>query len=450
MSEPIISVSGLRGIVGTELTPAVVVNYISAFCCSIPKGAVVIGRDGRATGEMLADAAIATLLGHGMNVIDTDVASTPTIGVLVKHMNAVGGIQVSASHNPPAYNGLKLFHPTGRILPGADGEKVLAAYRDRKSNWVDATAIGHQIYVSDPHAAHLASVLNTINIEAIRKKRFHVLLDSNHGSGAILGRRLLEALGCDVEIIGESSDGQFEHTPEPTVANLVSVSERAKEGGFHITFCQDPDADRLAVIDEKGCYIGEEFSSVLCMLNRLKQNPGPIVTNCSSSSMAKLLAKQFDVPYSHSKVGEANVVDKMIESDAVYGGEGSGGPIDPQVGFIRDSFVGMAQILDLMARESKPISQIVDSLPRLVMVKDKVTLDASVLPSAMKKIEERFSKQKDVPQILKIDGLRLDWNDRWILLRGSNTEPIVRLIAEAKTESAANALIAETKSIVES
>ncbi len=219
------------------------------------------------------------------------------------------------------------------------------AYQERVHHWRSNDSLGKRLYISDPHAPHLAAVLNTIDIEAIRRKRFHVLLNSNHGSGAILGRRLLEALGCDVEIRGEAATGLFAHPPEPTEENLLEVAGYAKSGHFHIAFCQDPDADRLAVIDETGRYIGEEYTSVLCMLNRLQQMPGPLVTNCSSSSMAKLLAKQFHVPYSHSKVGEANVVDKMIETNAAYGGEGSGGPIDPKVGFVRDSFVGWLRFL---------------------------------------------------------------------------------------------------------
>jgi phosphomannomutase len=441
MSEPIISVSGLRGIIGSELTPVTASKYIAAFCSVLPKGKVVLGRDGRTSGPMLLQAVSATLIGHGMDVLDADVISTPSLGVLVRDQKAVAGIQISASHNPPAYNGLKLFNADGRVIPAVAGTQVLAAYRNGQSRWMDTEQLGTYSRVVDPHRPHLNSVLKTVNVDRIIQCNFRVLLDSNHGAGAMLGRTLLENLGCQLTILGEQPSGLFAHPPEPLAANLATVSDAVKQGGFDVGFCQDPDADRLAVIDEFGHYIGEEFTSVLCVYHRLEQKQGPVVTNCASSSMTAWLAQKYNVPYLRSKVGEANVVDKMLSISAIYGGEGSGGPIDPRVGYVRDSFVGMAQILDFMASRNVPISRIVADLPRTVMIKDKMQLSDQKL----KESTDLLQRSLHASQVDTEDGVRLDWEDRWLLLRGSNTEPIVRLIAEAPTEAEANDLILSAK-----
>jgi phosphomannomutase len=445
MSEPIISVSGLRGIVGQQLTPAVVMRYVSAFCTTLPQGKFVVGRDGRTSGSMYSKVAASTLMGHGMEVVDADVISTPTLGVLVREIGAVGGLQISASHNPLAYNGLKLFNHEGRVIPAEAGKKVLIAYQQSQSQWKEIESIGSYSLAADPHEPHLALVIKTVDIARIRARGFKVLLDANHGAGALLGRRLLEELGCKVKILGESPSGLFAHPPEPTAENLQGVKSMVADGSFDVGFCQDPDADRLAVIDESGHYIGEEFTAVLCMMHRLETNPGPVVTNCASSSMTEQIAKKLRVQFRRSPVGEANVVDAMKKSEAVYGGEGSGGPIDPRVGFVRDSFVGMAQILDLMACRGSKLSAIVSQLPSLVMIKDKLTIAPENIPTSFNKIELALK----APAIDRQDGLRLDWPDRWIILRASNTEPLVRLIAEAPTQSEAISLIEATKKAIE-
>ncbi len=446
MAEPIISVSGLRGIIGTELTPRVAMNYAAAFATTLPSGSIVLGRDGRTTGPMLADAVAASLSGHGMQVFDADVISTPSLGVLVREMDAVGGIQISASHNPPAYNGMKLFNRDGRVIPASAGIRVLEAYRNGSQNWVTHELIKTRQNVADPHAPHLDKVLATIEIDKVKAKRFRVLLDSNHGAGALLGKRLLQSLGCEVEILGEHSDGIFEHPPEPIADNLRNVSSKVRERNMQVGFCQDPDADRLAIIDEKGNYIGEEFTSVLCAWGRLEKKKGPLVTNCASSSMMEWLATQYGVPFSRSKVGEANVVDRMLEMSAIYGGEGSGGPIDPEVGYVRDSFVGMAQVLDLMSSTGLSISQLVAKLPQSVMIKDKIELAESERATALGKLRQKLVDAVVDDQ----DGIRFDWPDRWLLMRGSNTEPIVRIIVEAPTSKTAAELCERAKSILSS
>lgn len=440
-SEPIISVSGLRGVIGEQLTPAVAVKYVSALAATLPSGKVVIGRDGRSSGKMISQAVCSALAAHGMDPIDLDVAATPTVGVEVRLQKAVAGVQISASHNPKQYNGLKLFSAEGRVLPKIEGEKVLEAYRESKSAWVDVDAIGETQQAKDPHSGHCALVLKTIDKDGIRAKKFKVLLDSNHGAGSLLGKQLLTELGCDFSILGDSPDGNFAHPPEPLADNLTSISEQVVKGGYDVGFCQDPDADRLAIVDEKGQYIGEELTLALCLLQVLPNEQGTIVTNCATSSVSKALAKKYGCDLIQSAVGEANVCDLMIAKKAIFGGEGNGGPIDPQVGYVRDSFVGMARILELLATSGQSISEHVSALPPLSIVKDKVEMDASKLPALLDLLTSKISDA----DASRPDGLKLDWGDRWLLVRGSNTEPIVRFIAEAPTIAEAQALCDRAK-----
>lgn len=436
-SEPIISVSGLRGVLGEQLTPLVVVRYISAFATTLPVGGkVVIGRDGRQSGRMLTQAVAATLSAHGYQPINLDVASTPTVGVEVRGEGAVGGIQVSASHNPSQYNGLKLFSPEGRVLSADIGQGILKAYRNDKANWASFENLQDTVVSQDPHQRHLDLILATVDVEAIRAKQFKVLLDSNNGAGSLLGKRLLDALGCQVSVLGETPNGQFTHTPEPTAENLTSVCEQVMGDGFDVGFCQDPDADRLAVIDENGGYIGEELTLALCLRQCLAKEQGTVVTNCATSSVAQHLAREQGCQVKQSAVGEANVCDLMIAENAVFGGEGNGGPIDPKVGYVRDSFVGMARILELLATSGQSVSKHVASMPPLSIVKDKLEMDTAGLPQLF----ERLIAAMPDAAAGEPDGLKLDWGDRWLLVRGSNTEPIVRFISEAPTVEEAQQL----------
>lgn len=432
-NELIISISGLRGIIGDTLDPLVASNYAAAFAAEAPKGPVVVGRDGRATGTMLANAISAALNAAGRDVIYADVAATPTTGVLVRCMNAAGGIQISASHNPAEYNGMKLFASSGRIIGAEAGQRVLDRYSSGDIPWKTHADIGSITTCDDVHGPHLKLVLDTINVDRIRENKFRVLLDSNNGSGSLLGKRLLNELGCDVIAVGDTADGHFGHTPEPTLVNLSGIADRVRSENVVAGFCQDPDADRLAIIDETGRYIGEEYTVGITVNHRLSQAKGPIVTNCSTSRMAQDLAEQNGVPFFRSKVGEANVCDLMIEKEAVFGGEGNGGPIDPRVGFVRDSYVGMAMTLDAMAATGKSLSQLTNELPRYEIHKAKAKVDSDTVATVFDKLEAKFSDA--VPD--RMDGLRLDWSDKWLLVRASNTEPIVRFIAEAKSLDAA-------------
>lgn len=441
-NEPIISVSGLRGIVGRSLTPEIAIRYVAAFAESLPAGPIVVSRDGRHTGPMVAEAVRAALLASGRSALDLAVAATPTTGVMVRHLGAAGGIQISASHNPPEYNGLKLFDGTGRVIPAEAGHQVIDRYQGKPTQWKPFDQLGTSHTIEDSTTAHLAMVAAICEVERIRSKRFRVFLDANNGSGSVLGIPLLEELGCELTVLGSEPDGQFGHPPEPTSENLASVLQLVEASGAQIGFCQDPDADRLAVVDETGRYVGEEYTLAMCVDHVLRQTPGPVVTNCSTSRMTQDLAEKYSVPFHRSKVGEANVADLMLAEGATLGGEGNGGVIDPRVGYVRDSFVGMAILLDTMAAREQPISTLADELPLYAMHKMKVELATDKVPAALDALEKHFSDA--TPD--RLDGLRLDWPNKWLLVRASNTEPIVRVFAEAPTaDEAREACLAAAK-----
>jgi phosphomannomutase len=442
VSEPIISVSGLRGIVGESLTPVVAARYVTAFVQALGAGPVVVSRDGRENGPDVKSGVLAGLDVAGRRVLDADIAATPTLGILVREHQAAGGVQISASHNPPEYNGLKLFGPEGRIISAVLGSKVLTAYQT--ADFRGGVGAGSIQAVSDALGEHLAAILKAIDAFQIGKRHFRVLLDSNAGAGSLLGVRLLENLGCDVCCIGDKPNGRFLHRPEPTAENLAAVCQEVVAANADVGFCQDPDADRLAIIDETGRYIGEEYTLAICVDHVLRLRPGPVVTNCASSRMTEDIAAKYGVPFYRSAVGEANVVDKMLEVSAVFGGEGNGGPIDPRVGLVRDSFVGMALVLEAMASRQKKVSGLVAELPQYEIVKRTAKLAPDKLPAVLDFVEQHFRNAKSD----RLDGLRLDWPDRWLIVRGSNTEPIVRVIAEAPAAVVAEELVAATCELV--
>lgn len=444
MNPLIISVSGLRGIVGDSLTPDVAGRYAVAFAAELSEGPLVVTRDGRASGQLLATTVSEAITATGRNVIDAGIAATPTTGVLVRERRAAGGIQISASHNPAEYNGIKLFGSEGRVIPAEFGERVAERFRRANTQSTRSESPGLATKLADTTGAHQRLIEAIVDVEKIRKSQFHVLLDANHGAGSILGRELLDTLNCHVTLLGVPPDGQFENSPEPTEENLAEVCPRVREVGAAIGFCQDPDADRLAIIDETGRYIGEEYTLALCVDHVLRRTPGAVVTNCSTSRMTQDLAEKYNVPYFRSAVGEANVVDRMLAHGAVIGGEGNGGAIDPRVGLVRDSFVGMALVLDAMAAREMSVSALANELPRYSISKTKLALSREEVNSAFDAMESHFSDAKAD----RLDGLRLDWPDRWLLVRASNTEPIVRVVAEAPTAGAAKGLCDQAAAVI--
>ena len=452
MSSPIITAAGLRGVIGKALNPNVAIQYAAAFAATAPKGLFVITRDSRPSGELFAHAIHAALNALGLPTLDAGITATPTTGILIRQHNAAGGIQISASHNPSEFNGLKLLSHEGRAISKEHADRVLERYQKNEIPWVSHQNIGKCSVCPDTATAHLDAVLQTVNAKAIAQRKFKVLLDANHGAGAVLGAKLLEQLGCCVTILGEEPTGLFAHTPEPTAESLAGVCEIVKQGDFDIAFCQDPDADRLALIDADGRYIGEEYSVALCLEHILQtarkreygRKLGPMVINCATSRLCEDIGQKYGIPVFRSAVGEANVVEMMLEKDAIFGGEGNGGTIDPAVGYIRDSFSGMSQILDAMTATGKTIANLADALPKYAMAKRKMELEQSRVPAILERAALAF---KDLPCDF-MDGLRIDYGDAWVLFRGSNTEPIIRIFAEAPTAERAESLCDEMERLL--
>ncbi len=370
----IASVSGLRGIVGDGLDPIAAVEFAASYASGCEPGPIVVGHDGRTSASTFLHAVLAAVTATGRDALNAGPTATPTLGVLVRDTAAAGGIQISASHNPPEYNGLKFFQPAGMVLSPEAGRAVLDRLERRDFGWARAGALGRVRTLEDPDQAHLARVLEIVDSEAIRRRRFPVILDACHGAGGRMGRALLEALGCTVTLLGGEPDGRYDHPPEPTEPNLRTLAATIPKAGAVVGFAQDPDADRLAIIDENGRYIGEELTLALAAHRRLVQTTGPVVLNLSTSRTTEDLAREHGCPVHRTPVGEIHVVERMRAEHAMLGGEGNGGVIDPRVGFVRDSFVGMALVLDLLAATGEPLSQLADALPHYAMVKEKYPL----------------------------------------------------------------------------
>ena len=435
----IVSVSGVRGVIGEGLTPQAALAFASAFAKHVDGGPVVVSRDGRPSGVMLWHSVVAGLTAGGCVVHDLDVAATPTVGLAVKSIEAAGGVQITASHNPAQWNGLKLFGADGRVLSAAEGLRVKSLFESGARHDVPHSQLGSVVEYRDAGAIHRDRVLALVDANRIGTSGLTAFVDGNGGAGGPLARDLLQSLKVTTVCHGCDADGFFLHQPEPTAENLRAIAPLVAHHNADVGFALDPDSDRLALIDENGTYIGEELTLALAVWFRLKQQPGPVVVNMSTSRLTADLAARFGVVCHKSAVGEANVADRMLEVDAVIGGEGNGGVIDPRVGLVRDPFIGMALVLNLMADAGKPLSALVAELPSYHIVKDKYSVPADRLPALYAALTARWPA---VPADRQ-DGLRLDWPDRWLHVRPSNTEPIVRVIAEAPRAEEAQTLCRE-------
>jgi phosphomannomutase len=443
----IVSISGLRGVVGDGLDPLVAVEFAAAYACECGAGPIVIGHDGRVSAAVFSAAVEAGVAATGHDVWRAGAAATPTIGVLVRALRAAGGIQISASHNPPKYNGLKFFQRDGMVLSARQGQAVIERFGRREFGWVGWDSLGALGAVENPDQEHLAKVLQVVDVAAIRRRGFTVVLDACHGGGGRLGRALLDALGCRTVVEGGEPDGRYDHLPEPTEGNLKEFAAIVTRERAAVGFAQDPDADRLAIVDENGRYIGEELTLALAAARRLQDAEGPLVLNLSTSRAAEEIARRRGCPVIRVPVGEINVVEAMLSHGAVLGGEGNGGVIDPRIGYVRDSFVAMAVVLDLLAASDATLSELVAGLPRYAMVKDQYPLaqkvDGATGGADVAEIWDRIEAAYPGARADRRDGLRLEWDDRWVHIRASNTEPIVRVIAEAALPAPARALASE-------
>jgi phosphomannomutase len=443
-SDLIVSVSGIRGIVGQGLTAESVARFAAAYGAFVEGKTVLVSRDGRPSGEMLRHAVVAGLLGAGCSVQDIGIAPTPTCGFAVRFLNAAGAIQITASHNPAPWNGLKMFGPDGAVLSAANGAIVRGLFETgdfHRANW---NGIGEFHVPPDVHAEHARAALDQISVAAVAGRGFRVFLDANGGAGGPLAVQLLRDLGCELCECECQPTGRFVHEPEPIPAHLKDVAPWVKQNGCAIGFVLDPDADRLALIDETGACVSEEATLALAVKYRLIHDRGPVVINMSTSRMSEDIARAAGCECFRSAVGEANVVALMRDVGALIGGEGNGGVIDPRVGWVRDPFIGMALILSLMAEQKRPLSQLVAELPRYAMLKVKYEVEREKLGEAFAALEHRWPETR----VNRDDGLRLDGADWWLHVRGSNTEPVVRVIAEAPTEDRVRQLCNEAGTVV--
>jgi phosphomannomutase len=441
----IASISGLRGVVGNGIDPVVAAEFAAAYASECDPGPIVVGHDGRVSAPIFMATVEAAVAATGHDVFLAGPAATPTIGVLVRDLKAAGGIQISASHNPPTYNGLKFFQQAGMVLSRDQGAALLDRWQRRDFRWAGWDSLGRASRLDDPDRTHLERVLAIVDKPAIKRRAFKVALDACHGAGGRLGTAMLEALGCRTIVLGGQPDGRYDHPPEPTEANLREFSAVVKAVGASVGFAQDPDADRLAIVDETGRYIGEELTLALAAVRRLGQAKGTIALNLSTSRVTEELARRAGCAVVRTPVGEINVVERMLSEHALLAGEGNGGVIDPRVGYVRDSFVAMALVLDLMAATGETTSDLVRQLPRFFMVKEQYPLAESSSnelagSSQVAWLWDRIAAGCPDASADRRDGLRLDWHDRWVHMRASNTEPIVRVIAEAADGASAREL----------
>ena len=444
MTQRIVSISGLRGVIGDGLDPAYVANFAAALGVFAEGGSVVVTRDGRSSGPMIHHAVLSGLLAVGCRVIDAGIASTPTCGVLVTHLHAAAGLQITASHNPIPWNGLKPFSAGGSVLNETQGRRLLDTLNSEQLHYVDWDHLGSVESFENPAGPHLDRVLKLVDVANIRSRKFQVVLDCNHGAGAVAGPHFLERLGCDVHVLGGTPDGCFAHNPEPLAENLRELCAVVRERKADVGFAQDPDADRLAIVDNTGRYIGEELTLGLCADHVLASTPGPVVVNGSTSRVTADIAERYHCPFFRSYVGEAHVVAKMKQESAILGGEGNGGVIEPKVGYVRDSFMAMAYVLAGLSDHQRTLAEWVESLPRYAIVKDKLTCPRERIDAACAALETAHPDASPHTG----DGLRLDWDDRWVQVRASNTEPILRVIAEAPDAEQAAQLCAEAIVVV--
>ncbi len=447
--ECVVSVSGIRGVVGDTLMVEQVLGLAQAFGVAIAHcERVVVGRDSRTTGPLMAQAVCAGLRAVGCEVIDLGIVPTPTVAIAVREHAAFGGVQVSASHNAAEWNALKFFNRDARNVDQSQLDWILECYKDppvgRHRRW---DAVGG--YREDGSAldAHRNRVLGAVDRAAIRKAAPTVLLDCVNGAGSVLAPRLLTELGCRVVAVHDRLDIPFPRDPEPTAANVKHLGALVRAAGADVGFVQDPDADRLAIVDETGRYLGEEYTLVLCAAARLAAaGPGAVAcTNLSTSRMLEDVAARHGARVERAKVGEANVVDAMQKHGAVVGGEGNGGIIDPRIVMGRDSHIGMALVLELLAAAKAPLSEVVRGIPAYAIHKEKVGLDRHEVAKAAHALRE-VAWAKDAAIDLR-DGIKLSWADRWVHLRASGTEPVARIIAEAPDAAQAAALAAQVRDV---
>lgn len=452
------SISGIRGTIGGHagegLNPLDIVKFTSAYATlirrtsSVKSNKIVVGRDARISGEMVKNVVCGTLMGMGFDVVNIGLASTPTTELAVTMEGACGGIILTASHNPKQWNALKLLNEHGEFLNAAEGNEVLRIAEAEAFEYADIDHLGTYREDSTYNQKHIESVLalKLVDVEAIRKADFHVAIDCVNSVGGIILPQLLERLGVKyVEKLYCEPTGDFQHNPEPLEKNLGDIMALMKKGGADVAFVVDPDVDRLAMICEDGTMYGEEYTLVTVADYVLKHTPGNTVSNLSSTRALRDVTRRYGQQYNASAVGEVNVVTKMKETHAVIGGEGNGGVIYPESHYGRDALVGIALFLSHLAHEGKKVSELRASYPNYFMAKNRIDLAPDTdIEAVLAKVKELYKGE----EINDIDGVKIDFPDKWVHLRKSNTEPIIRVYSEAPTMKEADELGKEIMNIV--
>jgi phosphomannomutase len=431
-----ISISGVRGVVGQSLTPSLLTRFAQAFGTHTGPGTIVIGRDPRTSGEMVKHAVIAGILSTGNRVVDIGVCPVPTVQLQVRHRRAQGGIAITASHNPAEWNALKFIGPSGLFLNAGQARELLDIYHQGEYTKVGGAELRTVEEIEGATDLHITSILDALGPLPQTGKKLRVVLDSCNGAGSLVGPKLIEALGAEV-IPLNTPDGSFPRPAEPLAENLGDLCRLVREHQADIGFAQDMDADRLAIVSEKGEAIGEDYTLVLASLFVLGREKGAVVANLSTTSAVADVAKKFGCPVFLTKIGEVNVTDTMQQQSAVIGGEGNGGVIYPRINFARDSLVGIALVLHLLAESGKSVTELLDTVPRYYVVKEKVACASDRIAGVLRTVRQEFAQY----QLDTRDGVKVVTPDGWLLVRGSNTEPIVRVVAEAKSEAQAREMV---------
>lgn len=454
------SISGIRGTiggaVGDGLTPLDIVKFASAYATFIRKtttktsNVIVVGRDARISGEMVNDIVEGTLVGCGFDVVNIGMASTPTTEIAVVEEDACGGIIITASHNPKQWNALKLLNENGEFLNDAQGKEVLRLATNDEYKYANVERLG-RVYTNTTYARHHINKildLDLVDVNAIKKANFTVAVDAVNSIGGVIIPELLHKLGVENVIeLYCAPTGNFGHTPEPVPENLTDISTLMKEGKADVGFVVDPDVDRLAIVMENGEFFVEEYTLVSIADYVLSRTPGPTVSNLSSSRALSDVTKNYNCSYSASAVGEVNVTTEMKRTGAVIGGEGNGGVIYPPAHYGRDALVGVALFLTHLAKSGKKVSELKVGYPQYSISKSKIELTPDIdVDAILDAIKKKYANEK----ITDIDGVKIDFKESWVHLRKSNTEPIIRIIAEAHTMEEAEELSSQIKNVIKS
>ena len=440
------SISGIRGTIGGKtgdtLNPLDIVKFTTAYATFIGGKKIVVGRDGRISGLMVRNVVVGTLMGMGYDVIDIGYATTPTTELAVKMAGADGGIIITASHNPRQWNALKLLNREGEFLTAADGAEVLRLTDAEDFHYAEVDKLG-QLTVDDTfNQRHIDAVLGLklVDREAIKARKFRVCVDTINSVGGIILPELFKQLGVDYEILNGACTGDFAHHPEPLEKNLQGIMGKMRQGGFDLGIVVDPDVDRLAFICEDGKMFGEEYTLVSVADYVLSHTVGNTVSNLSSTRALRDVTEKHGGSYTAAAVGEVNVTTKMKEVGAVIGGEGNGGVIYPESHYGRDALVGIALFLSSLAQKGCTVSELRKTFPDYQIAKNRIDLTPETdVDAILVKVKELFAQDKDA-KVNDIDGVKIDFPDKWVHLRKSNTEPIIRVYSEAKSMAEADDL----------